>query len=861
MELADVGSRADLAACFDELRDTTGLSYAQLNRKAHNHLPPSTLSDVCTGKVLPTAETLRRFLEACGVASDEVPRWLNALDRVRTNDRRVPPNAVHVRDADPRHLGVHAAIRVPGVVDDHPTYVERDLDQGPNGLRTVIDKGGRTGAFILLLGRSSTGKTRSAYEAVRETLPDWWLVQPDRAEDVTEFAKNPVPHSVIWLDDLYRYLNSDFPLDDRTVRRLLRAAAPVLLIGTLWPEHYAAYNSVSGPQQLVTTDERTLLDLATVIVVGSTLSEAETERARQAAREDPRIRQALSSAEYGMTQTLAAGPHLVHRWESAGVYARAILTAAIDLTRMGAMQPLTASCLRAAAPGYCSRHERARAAATPNWFESGLAYATDVMLGATAALRPESESMGEIDGYTVADYLLQYAIATRRTEPLPHSAWQAAAEHIDDAEDLGRLAHSAETTMRFRYAIELYRRIERPTPADAVRRATLLAMRGEFEELRDIADAGSADAGWRLAGLLAQHGRIEDLALRAEHGDEPAARRLAAALAQRNDVTGLANRALAGDWPAAARLADLYADTGELDRAVTLMQTFTSLHPDHIPATVRLAELLAQRGDIDWAIEMLEQLPPQADAESRLADMLTDNGEDDAAIMLLRSRTDAGDWSAPWRLADLLARRGDVDGLRARSDAGDDDATLRLVDLLRARERVEEAVELLRVRAEAGSETAAYRRAELLAEHGDIPAATALLTDRMNSGDGTAAWKLADLMVDNGQPDEAELFLRERVEAGDRSSAWRLAGLLVHNGAMDELARRADAHDASAVWHLAELLAERGDVDRLVARVNAGDEHAADLLPATLAGLGRHDEASTVQRHGLAADGSVARPP
>ena len=153
--------------------------------------------------------------------------------------------------------------------------------------------------------------------------------------------------------------------------------------------------------------------------------------------------------------------------------------------------------------------------------------------------------MGEIDGYTVADYLLQYASGIRRTEPLPHSTWQAAIEHIDDAEDLGRLARSAENTLRYRYAIELYRRIDHPTAADTVRRATLLAMRDEFHDLRLIADGGGVEASWRLAELLAQHGRIEELTLRADRGDEPSARRLAAILAQRNDVNGFMSRALA----------------------------------------------------------------------------------------------------------------------------------------------------------------------------------------------------------------------------------------------------------------------------------------------------------------------------
>ena len=37
----------------------------------------------------------------------------------------------------------------------------------------------------------------------------------------------------------------------------------------------------------------------------------------------------------------------------------------------------------------------------------------------------------------------------------------------------------------------------------------------------------------------------------------------------------------------------------------------------------------------------------------------------------MRARADAGDGDAAERLAELLAERGDLDGLRARADAGD----------------------------------------------------------------------------------------------------------------------------------------------------------------------------------------------
>ena len=60
-----------------------------------------------------------------------------------------------------------------------------------------------------------------------------------------------------------------------------------------------------------------MLDLADVIRIGPEFSPAEQDRARAAAARDPRLRVALEAAGYGLTQTLAAAPQLVTRWEDA----------------------------------------------------------------------------------------------------------------------------------------------------------------------------------------------------------------------------------------------------------------------------------------------------------------------------------------------------------------------------------------------------------------------------------------------------------------------------------------------------------------------------------------------------------------
>jgi hypothetical protein len=158
--------------------------------------------------------------------------WVAAL----TDVTRIPAGAIRVSGADPRRLGVHAAIRVPGVPDDGPPeYVPRDADDGQHGVRAKVRTAAEDGGFILLVGGSSVGKTRSAYEAVTALLPDWWLVHPAGPDEVAALAAAAAPRTVVWLDELQRYLNAEHGLAG-AVRTLLNSAHPAVVIGTLWPE-------------------------------------------------------------------------------------------------------------------------------------------------------------------------------------------------------------------------------------------------------------------------------------------------------------------------------------------------------------------------------------------------------------------------------------------------------------------------------------------------------------------------------------------------------------------------------------------------------------------------------------------------
>ena len=747
-----------------------------------------------------------------------------------------PPGAVRACEADLRRLGVHAAISVPGLPDEvPPEYVPRDADTAEHGVRAKVAAAAERGGFVLLVGGSSVGKTRCAAEAVKELLPDWWLVHPADPAEVAALAAAPVPRVVVWLDELQRYLDGEGGLTGGVVRALLGAPGPAVIIGMLWPDRYTAYTTVPAPGGADPhAREREVLDLAAVVRIAPQFTPAEQDRARAAAARDRRLKIALESSGYGLTQTLAAAPQLVTRWQDArdgSPYAWAVLTAALDAARLGARAPLSADLLRAAAPGYCTSQQQAEA--PENWFEQALAYATAKLHGAAAALRPAGSGMGQVAGYTAADYLIQHASRERRYARVPASTWNAILGHTRNPDDAARLADAARDRLLYRYAKLLYQHaLDAGYTVAAERLAYLLGECWDLDGLRARADTGDEHAAWNLAWRLAIREDLDELRARADDGDSAAAGNLARLLARREDLDELRARADAGEKDAARELANLLAKRGDLDR----LRARAVTGDEH--AARRLTELLAKRGDLDG-------LRGRADdgdsyAAKRLGRLLADHGDLDGAVQLLRAEADAGEKDAIWLLADLLADHGDLDGavglLRARAKAGDGSAASRLAKLRAKHGDLDE----LRARADAGEKDAIDLLIRLLAGRGELDE----LRARADTGNKHAVGELDRLLAKGGELDE----LRARADTGDGSAAHWLAKVLAGRWDLDGLRARADIGEWSSAYQLAELLAERGDLDGLRARANDGDEPAAMRLAELLAKRGQLDEAIQIMR-------------
>jgi hypothetical protein len=142
---------------------------------------------------------------------------------------------------------VQAEGAVPGL-PELPVYVPREHDS-ELGQVVRAAAGGRSGVAVLV-GGSSTGKTRACWEALgllRDQEPGWRLwhpIGPTRPDAALAELPRIGPRTVVWLNEAQFYLDvADRGLGERAaagLRELLRdhARAPVLILATLWPQYW-----------------------------------------------------------------------------------------------------------------------------------------------------------------------------------------------------------------------------------------------------------------------------------------------------------------------------------------------------------------------------------------------------------------------------------------------------------------------------------------------------------------------------------------------------------------------------------------------------------------------------------------------
>jgi hypothetical protein len=336
-------------------------------------------------------------------------------------------------------------------------------------LRRLLDER-QSALMAVLVGESSTGKTRGMLEAVRACVRDWPLAHPPDAEALVALIETLRFPVVLWLNETQRYLDGPAgPTAAQALHRLLSLPpGPVIVLGSMWlRQHWERFTRVpgAGEPDLHQHARELLRGLAHRIDVPPTFDDPVAQQALDKhTMRDRRLALARDTASAGrVIQVLTGGVELVNQYNHpTDPYGHAVLTAAIDARRLGFRALLPEEFLRHAAPGYLEGRDRSTPAAqSGKWFADALAYAQRPLHG-VAALTPDRrrEGMGTPDGFQLHDYLDQHGRAQRRAEHVPATTWDGLVAHTADIGDLADIIEQATDRALYRQAHELYGRAE-----------------------------------------------------------------------------------------------------------------------------------------------------------------------------------------------------------------------------------------------------------------------------------------------------------------------------------------------------------------------------------------------------------------
>lgn len=694
----------ELRAQLDARRVALGLNQTELARRAN--LGRTSVSQALSSTAPPpSAQTVGALARVLRL---EVRPLLDLLATVSVAPHG-PGGAPGrpIEDCNPHDLEVHPAVEVPtgyaygrgpvgavgrGRHSSLPSYVGRRHDEELSALVEATTRG-RT-QMAVLVGSSSTGKTRACWEAVQPLVKYGWRLwhpfDPTRAEAALTDIARVGPRTVVWLNEAQHYLGAGGGLGERiaaSLHTLLTdpARGPVLVLGTLWPEYATIYTALPRPGVEDRYPRVRELLAGRQIALPDSFDTAAIAGARTlAVAGDRQLAHALEHMSEGrLAQFLAGAPELVRRYKTASPPVRALLRAAMDARRLDAGLHLPLTFLEHAATDYLSSDEYDTL--DDNWLEHALAEVTQAVHGNLAPLRrvrsrptqPLTHQGNTALGptYRLADYLEQYGRDIAKPRCPPASFWEAARDHLTQP-DISRLAEAAQARHRMYWSNQLWRKAADSGNTVALAELAVLRERvGDGEGAERLAwqaaDAGNSEALPRLAEtreLMGDIEGVERLARQAADAGNTEVLESIAGLRSLVEVPDIADN----PWAAERILRD-----GEeyLMKGADAGDTF---------AMVLIAELRYLAGDRIGAEQVAQQAAEAGnpDALLCLARMREEAGDLKGAEQLLRQAAGAGNEDAPALLCSLLEKVGDREGAeliaREAADAGNSDAVDRL---------------------------------------------------------------------------------------------------------------------------------------------------------------------------------------
>ena len=623
-----------------------------------------------------------------------------------------------------------------------PVYMPRKHDAALAEIVTAAAAG--ASGIAVLVGGSSTGKTRACWEALEplRRAGEWRLWHPVDPQAALAQLPGAGPRTVVWLNEAQRYLGPAGGAGERVaagLRELLsdRARGPVLVLATLWPQFWHGLTARRASGDDPHAQARELL-AGHDITVPAAFTQAQLQRLSQAG--DARLAQAAAGAQDGQViQFLAGAPELLARYRNAPPAAAALIRAAMDARRLGMGIGLPEAFLEAAAPGYLTDAEWD--ALGEDWLEQALAY-TKVpckgVRGPLTCIRPRPASsraagsgsrysdeqlaggQADIAGgplYRLADYLDQHGRAHRKNQIPPAGFWAAAAGHTFPG-DQAALGDAADARGLYRDAAQLHKNAAACGNLDAVLYLSdpPHCLRADVRPVRWAVAHVSLDDPRAVTSLLNRLRALEQVTALLHRDpaahvslDDPGA---VAGLLDRlrafgalEQVTALADRAAAriplDDPGAVAGLLDRLRAFGALEQVTALLHRDPAAHVslDHPGAVARLLDSLRAFGALEQVTALLHRDPAahvsldHPGAVARLLDRLRAFGALEQ-VTALADRAAAhiplNDPNAVAELLDSLRRAGALEQITALADhaaahipLNDPGAVARLLDRLR----------------------------------------------------------------------------------------------------------------------------------------------------------------------------------
>lgn len=656
-------------------------------------------------------------------------------------DESETPVGQPITEWNPHDLGVHPAAAPPPpeggsplpsarqqrTASALPAYVRRPHDTQLADLVAATAADGRS-RMAVLVGSSSTGKTRACWEAVQPLAEEGWRLwhpfDPTRAEAALADLACVGPRTVVWLNETQHYLGAGRGLGERiaaAVHGLLTdpARGPVLMLGTLWPEYADAFTEiVAVGEEDPHSQARELLAGKLIHLPGSFDTDAVASAKALADAGDLQLAHALKGARDGrVAQFLAGAPELLHRYKTASPAARAILDAASDARRLGSGLHHLLPFLETATEDYLTDDEYD--ALDDNWLEQALADLGRPVHGGLAPLRrirprsARSLPSSPAPAYRLADYLEQHGRSQRSLLCPPASFWHAACNHLAAPDDRVALGEAARLRWRLHTAAQLFQ-----APAEAYHPEALLGLARIHDILgndqhAETMYARAADAG-STAGMndwYWKHKRV---------GDDETARQIDKRAADAGDIV--------------AFLRTEAQNTSEEQRAADKQRWKAK--------QIEEAAAAGYASVVDYLTALTEESWTEAGA-ARLRQKGNDLGYDDPHGYL----------SSLWFLT------------------GNEEAELRIYEAGAAANHPEALYRLAIAKSEAGDATAAAALASQAVEAGHPEAAALLAWELENSGELTTAEHWHRHAAEHGYKDHLLVVIRLKRQVHDTAGA------------------------------------------------------------------------------------------